>query len=564
MIGAAVGAGLKVAGAIAGGISNARKMKKVRRNLRDQIKENQEWFDRRYNEDSTQRADAQRALTQMKETMRDRNRATKGANAVMGGTNETLAAEKAASNQAVADTMSQIAVNGEQRKDAIEDSYRSRKADLQQQMNSAIMGSAAQTSQAIQGVASAGADIAGVLSTPTNIVKQNSSPIVQTPPSASHISYNNGSSLANDMSKVFKKQIMSGSTKDRIKEKKPEEAKIASNTEAKVVKEKIVDEVKPESHPDDGWSWEKFERETNPNRPEVISPEEQQKRNRRDKARKILSAIGDGVGSIANLWSTIEGAPNAYDPSSNMTRRYKDLKDKLEAEDKARGDKFHVAIQTAKYRDRQLAKEREQRRYERSYDAKTLQQKKDEFDYKRQQDENKAKADAIKTGFEAQKWVAEQKERERHNRAMEGAKAQQAGDRTAKSIARQKYNVRGGAALSFNNGLGLDIKIYPSVLKYSLPTLYNDLIEEAATNKNIKLGTMDTINIKTPTENEMLAILQRNWANSPRTVSRLKEMAKYDPAEGIGGESDDDDDTIPGLSVESDDDNTAPSLRRKK
>ena len=74
MIGAIVGAGLKAAGAIAGGIIQRNAMKKVEKNLETQQQQNQDWYDRRYNEDATQRADAQRLLTMTENSIRERNK----------------------------------------------------------------------------------------------------------------------------------------------------------------------------------------------------------------------------------------------------------------------------------------------------------------------------------------------------------------------------------------------------------------------------------------------------------------------------------------------------------
>ena len=63
MIGSIIGAGMQAAGAIWGGISASKSAKKVTQSIERQQQENQDWYDRRYNEDATQRADAQRLLT---------------------------------------------------------------------------------------------------------------------------------------------------------------------------------------------------------------------------------------------------------------------------------------------------------------------------------------------------------------------------------------------------------------------------------------------------------------------------------------------------------------------
>lgn len=154
MIGAAVGA----AGSIFGGVSATMAMNKMKANVEAQKRENQDWYDRRYNEDSTQRADAQKILTMTQESIKNRNKAA-ASQAVMGGTDESTAAAKEANNKALAEATSTIAVNGEKRKDAIEGQYRERNAALNEQLNQIEKDKAAAIGQAVQGVTSAASSL---------------------------------------------------------------------------------------------------------------------------------------------------------------------------------------------------------------------------------------------------------------------------------------------------------------------------------------------------------------------------------------------------------------------
>jgi len=133
MIGSLIGAGVGAATSIFGGISAAKAARKANRMLEQQKKDNQAWYDRRYNEDATQRADAQAILTQTMDNIRQRNRAAAGAAAVMGGTEESVAATKAANAGAMADAATQIAVAGANRKDNIENQYLATKNNINQQ-----------------------------------------------------------------------------------------------------------------------------------------------------------------------------------------------------------------------------------------------------------------------------------------------------------------------------------------------------------------------------------------------------------------------------------------------
>ena len=161
MIGSLVGAGLSAVGGVFGGISASKAMKRVKNNLQQQKQANQDWYNRRYNEDATQRADAQRILAKTEESIRNRNRQAAGTQAVMGGTEESVAAAKAANNQALADATSQIAVNAEARKDQIEQTYQQRDAQIDDALNNLEMKKSEAISSAVQGVTQAGAGIAG-------------------------------------------------------------------------------------------------------------------------------------------------------------------------------------------------------------------------------------------------------------------------------------------------------------------------------------------------------------------------------------------------------------------
>ncbi len=150
-----IGSALGVGAAIFGGISASRAAKKAKKGIEAQRKKNQEWYDRRYNEDATQRADAQRMLTDMEERIKNRNRQVAGAQAVMGGTEESVAAAKAANAAAMADATSQIVANGEARKDAIEQQYMQNDAAYQDQLNQIEQNRANAISGAVGGAANA-------------------------------------------------------------------------------------------------------------------------------------------------------------------------------------------------------------------------------------------------------------------------------------------------------------------------------------------------------------------------------------------------------------------------
>ena len=163
LIGGAIGAGIGAAASIYGGVKASQAMKKLKANLEQQRRDNQDWYDRRYNEDATQRADAQRILTQTEEAFRNRNRQAQGTAAVMGGTEESVASTKAANAQALSDAASKIDVAAEARKDNIEEQYQNTDRNLQSQLNNLQMQKAKNVQQAANGVADAASNFAGLL-----------------------------------------------------------------------------------------------------------------------------------------------------------------------------------------------------------------------------------------------------------------------------------------------------------------------------------------------------------------------------------------------------------------
>lgn len=163
MIGALIAGGLGLASSIAGGIANRKARRKQEQMLAQQLRENQAWYDRKYNEDPTKRADTVRLLTQMQEQIKNRNRAAKGRQAVMGGTEDSTTAVKEANNKTLADTTSQIVAANEARKDAIEQQYQQNKRSIQGQQMQMEAEKSADTANVVAGVAGTAANIAATL-----------------------------------------------------------------------------------------------------------------------------------------------------------------------------------------------------------------------------------------------------------------------------------------------------------------------------------------------------------------------------------------------------------------
>ena len=132
-VGGIISGAAGLAGGLFGGLAQRSRLRKQREMVQKAQGENEDWYNRNYNEDMTQRADAQRVLSLTEQRIRERNRQAAGAAAVAGGSDEGVAAAKAAGNQAAADAASQVAASGGARKERVENQYIARKDALDEE-----------------------------------------------------------------------------------------------------------------------------------------------------------------------------------------------------------------------------------------------------------------------------------------------------------------------------------------------------------------------------------------------------------------------------------------------
>lgn len=155
MWGAIAGAALGLGGSIFGGIQAARSAKKQKKILNRQEAENAAWYNRRYNEDGTQRADAQRMFAKARAAMREGMQSARGRQIVAGGTDTAVEAARRNNSDTLAETASRIAANADARKDAVEQQYRQTQQGIDTSRANLEAGRAANISQATTGVAEA-------------------------------------------------------------------------------------------------------------------------------------------------------------------------------------------------------------------------------------------------------------------------------------------------------------------------------------------------------------------------------------------------------------------------
>lgn len=164
MIGTIIGGAVGLAGQAIGQITQARARRRQKENLEEQKAANQAWYDRRYNEDATQRADAQALLNRTEEVLKKRMRSARGVQGVMGGSDAAIAAEGEVASNALANTTNAIIDDANNRKDAIEERYQEKDSQLTAQLDKLEEDRRGQIASAVQGALGVAGSIGSALS----------------------------------------------------------------------------------------------------------------------------------------------------------------------------------------------------------------------------------------------------------------------------------------------------------------------------------------------------------------------------------------------------------------
>ena len=123
LLGGIIGGVASIGAGIASGIAGRKAAKRNERILNRAQDRAQDWYDQEYYSDFTQRSDAQAALNSARKILDDRYNRTQGSAAVTGATDESVAQQKAANNQVIADVTSNIAERADAYKEQVRSNY---------------------------------------------------------------------------------------------------------------------------------------------------------------------------------------------------------------------------------------------------------------------------------------------------------------------------------------------------------------------------------------------------------------------------------------------------------
>ena len=163
MVGTIIGTAAAIGSSIYGAIKSSQANKKAEQLLQNQRDKNQKWYNQKMAEDYTQRSDVQNVLRKQRELLQEQYKRARATNIVAGGTDESLALQQAAANEAMGNTMADIAANAASYKEGVEEKYRANEAAFDQQeieneqnRAQAIATAAGQVGSAVSGLVQGG------------------------------------------------------------------------------------------------------------------------------------------------------------------------------------------------------------------------------------------------------------------------------------------------------------------------------------------------------------------------------------------------------------------------
>ena len=169
LVSSLIGAAGALGSAIYGAIQSSRANNQARKLIQNQRDENRRWYDTKMNQDYTQRADVQRAITKQRELLDEQLKRANARKVVGGASDEAAALEKEAANKSVAEATADIAAAGANYKDQVEQQYRANDAALNQQQAQSYQNQAAQTAAAAGKAVNAGLGLIGTDSPEINL-----------------------------------------------------------------------------------------------------------------------------------------------------------------------------------------------------------------------------------------------------------------------------------------------------------------------------------------------------------------------------------------------------------
>lgn len=154
-----------------------------------------------------------------------------------------------------------------------------------------------------------------------------------------------------------------------------------------------------------GGGYEELFKKLNPYTP--LTEEEKAKEQKKRRRDEIISAIGDGVAALSNLYFTTQGAPNMYTGKNTMSEATKVRYDKLLKEREANETAYMQGMLRAKQADDEASRAERSWQRQLALDQEAKDRYQEQFEYRKERDE--AEDDYREKSLETKKEIADDK-----------------------------------------------------------------------------------------------------------------------------------------------------------
>lgn len=280
---------------------------------------------------------------------------------------------------------------------------------------------------------------------------------------------------------------------------------------------------------------------------EVLTPEEEARERKRDRSRRIIAAVGDGISALSNLYFSTKGAPSSYTGQNTLSGAYGKRYDKIKAEREANKEKWYAGYMMATQADDAVNWRNKMQKYRVDRDTVSDQQYKDESTWRRNTDERNFKYNADRDIVSDNHRDRQLKETIRQNNISntlanenlkQRAKAQAESARLEEErIKALNGKVNKGKIIGFSDGNGKDVGIHENVWKGSMPQVFDVLSKEVKPDGESEKSW--EYKVKNMTSRDKEDFVKQNWTKSAGAVAMMQALSKIDPA-NMQGTADDD------------------------
>ena len=261
--------------------------------------------------------------------------------------------------------------------------------------------------------------------------------------------------------------------------------------------------------------------------------EELAKERKRRKSQAIISAIGDGISAMSNLYFTTQGAPSMFDGRTTLSGTAQKRWDKIDEERKANNEKYISAYIQAKQADD--AAERDERNWKRQIERDKLADKRYEDEQKRIADRQKVEDERYEARVkqEAERW---QKTFDENIRQF-NVSSEQAATRLKNESARlAREMAKDKVTFALGEGMG-SISIPKDALNNAnisyvfnkLPEAIRSQIKGAPIKGKDMTGQDVIVGYQEPTPEAMLIAIGANIEGNIDAQNALRELAGEEP-----------------------------------